>query len=205
MTRFRAQQPVTQKEAKGEPPRLALLVGVGEYAHLSKSEQLNGAKMTSRQCRVFSSHGSIQTTTSKPGESRGHGRGDSQGFSGLGGSDQGASSGWPVLRLFFISAANGSQVPDQPYGHPDHDELDGLDENHSSLMMLLNKEAKKISATTKSTPSSTRYARTKSQNPGDPGQFAIPAAGHGADKVRQLSAPRSHPNQASKKCAAHRC
>lgn len=111
-------------------PRLALLVGVEEYAKLPAAEQLNGctddvAAMRRLLIERFGfSDADIVTLTNDAATGTAVRAALDDLVRRVGQLPQGS----PPAQVVFHFSGHGSQVPDQPAGDPDRDEEDGLDE-----------------------------------------------------------------------------
>ena len=120
----------TDQVAFDNTPRLALLVGIQQYANLSAAEQLNGcsndvAAMKRLLIDRFGfSDAGIVTLTNEAAT----GAGLRAALDDLVRRVRQLPQTGPPAQVVFHFSGHGSQVPDQPAGDPDQDEEDGLDE-----------------------------------------------------------------------------
>jgi hypothetical protein len=111
------------------PVKLALLVGVGRYAHLPASEQLDGCANDVAAMRELlqSRFGFAQDAVTTLVDDQATGDAVRRAFTDLIAQVNKSADGADVQVVFHFSG-HGSQVADQPEGSPDCDEPDGLDE-----------------------------------------------------------------------------
>ena len=120
----------SEEAAAGDVPRLALLVGIEEYARLPAAEQLNGctddvAAMKRLLIERFGfSEDDIVTLTNQAAT----GSAVRAALEHLIRRVRRLPQGSPTAQVVFHFSGHGSQVPDQSGGNPDRDEEDGLDE-----------------------------------------------------------------------------
>jgi hypothetical protein len=126
----RSQQPAAPKGQPAEPPRFALLVGVGKYKHLSAREQLDGcANDVAAMRRVLIERFRFKENNIKSLiDDQATAETIRQGFKDLIAQVKALPANGPVAQIVFHFSGHGSQVPDQMWPDPDYDEEDGLDE-----------------------------------------------------------------------------
>lgn len=120
----------TSGSADVSPPRFALLIGVGQYAHLGEGDQLQGSGNDVAAVRhlLISRFGFEEQHITTLVDEQATGDGIRKAFQRLAEDVQALPTASPPAQVYVHFSGHGSQVPDQASGHPDRDELDGLDE-----------------------------------------------------------------------------
>src|SRR5262249_33788821 len=111
-------------------PRFALLVGVQEYPKLGAAAQLRGCRndvAIMRQLLIDRFHFADRDIVILQ-DREATAAGIRREVAALVKKVRALPPGGPPAQVVFHFSGHGSQVPDQPAGHPDHDEEDGLDE-----------------------------------------------------------------------------
>ncbi len=110
-------------------PRLALLIGVGEYPGLSPAEQLDGSgnDVAIMQELLVARFGFEPQHVTTLIDQQASGEGIRRALATLADVVNGLPRGGPIAQVVIHFSGHGSQLPDQASGN-DHDETDGLDE-----------------------------------------------------------------------------
>ena len=116
--------------ARAAPRRIALLIGVQDYAKLGPTERLEGARQDVALMRrlLEQRFGFQDSDITTLVDAQATSQGIRAAFRGLEQAVQSLPPAGPPAQVVVHFSGHGSQVPDQPAGSPGHDEPDGLDE-----------------------------------------------------------------------------
>lgn len=123
--------PAVAAEPGAAPPRrLALLVGVARYPKLGPAEQLDGCANDVEAMRqlLLERYGFAASDVVVLVDQQATGESIRRAMEHLASAVQRQPRDAPPARVVFHFSGHGSQILDQPAGHPDRDEVDGLDE-----------------------------------------------------------------------------
>lgn len=120
----------TPEPHRGTTARMALLIGVEEYPNLGFERQLRGARNDVKLVKglLVDRFGFLTENVIELIDSEATGEGIRRAIDDLAARVRMLPRGDGPAEVVLFFSGHGSQVPDQEDGHPDCDELDGLDE-----------------------------------------------------------------------------
>ena len=201
---LRAQQPTKQNASTAETPRLALVIGIAKYPNLGASEQLKGCGndvVAIRRLlieRFRFKENNIKTLVDHQATSGAI----RAAMSDLIAQVKALPADGPIAQVVFHVSGHGSQIPDQPFGDPDHDEEDGLDETIVPYDATKQGGKEDIRDDEINAFVNQICADNKAQDPGRARHLSFRHRRTRRDTVSATFSPRSRSQQVPRGCAA---